>query len=103
MTTKIQPFVRGQSPTLLDAERANQIVRAVNGLMQSKGTNGIKVVVEGDGRLVISRERGEAIEFNGSVLICINGTPYYINIPYDSERGPYAITDGADFPIGEPE
>jgi hypothetical protein len=56
MTTKIQPFVRGQAPTLLDAERANQLVRVINGLMQSKGTNGIKVSVEGDGRLVISGE-----------------------------------------------
>ena len=56
MPTKIQPFVRGQAPTLLDAQRANELVRVINGLVQSKGTNGIKVSVEGDGRLVISGE-----------------------------------------------
>jgi hypothetical protein len=41
-------------------------------------------------------------EFNGSVLICINGSPYYIDIPYDSNTGPYAAADGANFPITAP-
>jgi hypothetical protein len=40
--------------------------------------------------------------FNGSVLICINGDPYYIDIPYDSETGPYAPSSGANFPITAP-
>ena len=38
-------------------------------------------------------------EFNGSVLICINGSPYYIDIPYDSDTGAYAAGGGANFPI----
>jgi hypothetical protein len=42
------------------------------------------------------------VEFNGSVLICINGDPYYIDIPYDSETGPYAPISGANFPITAP-
>jgi len=42
---------------------------------------------------------GSDIEFNGSVLICINGSPYYINIPYDTDKGAYAASEGADFPI----
>lgn len=42
------------------------------------------------------------VEFNGSVLICINGDPYYIDIPYDSETGPYASSSGANFPITAP-
>lgn len=42
------------------------------------------------------------VEFNGSVLICINGSPYYINIPYDATKGAYASSEGADFPIEEP-
>jgi hypothetical protein len=45
---------------------------------------------------------GSDIEFNGSVLICINGSPYYINIPYDTDKGAYAASGGADFPIVEP-
>jgi hypothetical protein len=40
--------------------------------------------------------------FNGSVLVCINGDPYYIDIPYDSETGPYAPSSGANFPITAP-
>ena len=47
-------------------------------------------------------EEGANIEFNGSVLICINGSPYYIDIPYDSDTGPYPSADGANFPIEEP-
>lgn len=39
------------------------------------------------------------VEFNGSVLICINGSPYYIDIPYDSDTGVYAASEGANFPI----
>jgi len=42
------------------------------------------------------------VEFNGSVLICINGDPYYIDIPYDSETGPYSPSSGANFPITAP-
>jgi hypothetical protein len=54
MATKLQRFTRGQAPTLLDANRANELVDAVNSLIQSKGVGGIKVTVEGSGRLVIS-------------------------------------------------
>ena len=39
------------------------------------------------------------VNFNGSVLICINGSPFYIDIPYDSTAGVYAESNGANFPI----
>jgi hypothetical protein len=42
---------------------------------------------------------GIGVEFNGSVIICINGSPKYIDIPYDSETGAYSISSGANFPI----
>jgi len=45
---------------------------------------------------------GSDIEFNGSVMICINGSPYYIDIPYDSDTGAYAASGGANFPITQP-
>jgi len=45
-------------------------------------------------------DSGGGVEFNGSVLICINGSPYYIDIPYDSDTGAYAASGGANFPIG---
>ena len=37
--------------------------------------------------------------FNGSVLICIDGEPYYIDIPYDKSIGAYPGADGANFTI----
>ena len=43
------------------------------------------------------------VEFNGSVLICINGSPFYIDIPYDSNTGVYPSSDGANFPITAPQ
>jgi len=39
------------------------------------------------------------VNFNGSVLICINGSPFYIDIPYDPTAGVYAESNGANFPI----
>ena len=44
-------------------------------------------------------ESASSVEFNGSVLICINGFPFYIDIPYDSNTGVYPSSDGANFPI----
>jgi hypothetical protein len=46
-----------------------------------------------------SGDDGIGLEFNGSVIICINGSPKYIDIPYDSETGAYSISSGANFPI----
>lgn len=45
-------------------------------------------------------EEAANIEFNGSVLICINGSPYWIDIPYSAP--PYDGTGAANFPIEEP-
>jgi len=45
---------------------------------------------------------GGDVEFNGSVLICINGSPYYIDIAYDTDAGVYDGTGAANFPIVAP-
>jgi hypothetical protein len=42
------------------------------------------------------------IDFNGSVIICIDGEPFYIDIPYDATEGAYAISSGANYPITAP-
>lgn len=47
-------------------------------------------------------DSGSNVEFNGSVIICINGSPFYIDIPYDSTTGVYPLSDGANFPITAP-
>ena len=43
-----------------------------------------------------------SVEFNGSVIICIDGSPFYIDIPYDSDTGVYPSSDGANYPITAP-
>jgi hypothetical protein len=65
MALKLPRVTRGQAPTLLDAQRANQLIDAVNALIESKGTGGIKVTVEGNGRLVISGEDLQAGGIDG--------------------------------------
>ena len=47
-------------------------------------------------------EETSNVEFNGSVIICIDGVPFYIDIPYDSATGVYPSSDGANFPITAP-
>jgi len=42
------------------------------------------------------------VEFNGSVIICINGSPFYIDIPYNPTTGVYPESGGANFPITAP-
>ena len=44
----------------------------------------------------------DSITFNGSVLICIDGKPFYIDIPYDPTTGVYSESNGANFPITAP-
>tara|TARA_R110000796_G_scaffold26139_2_gene72948 strand:+ start:276 stop:734 length:459 start_codon:yes stop_codon:yes gene_type:complete len=44
----------------------------------------------------------DSITFNGSVLICIDGKPFYIDIPYDPTTGVYLESNGANFPITAP-
>ncbi len=50
-----------------------------------------------------SSSSDSSVEFNGSVLICINGLPFYIDIPYDPTAGVYPFDDGANYPINIPE
>ena len=72
------------------------------GLESNRGGAGSTVQDDGVDNVDSSNDGsvgGGGVEFNGSVLICINGSPYYIDIPYDSETGPYAPGSGANFPI----
>lgn len=46
-------------------------------------------------------EVSNEVQFNGSVLICINGSPYWIDILYDSGTGAYDGTGSPNFNITE--
>lgn len=54
MPKSLTRVIPNQAPTLLNAEKANELIDCVNGLMSSRGSGGIKVQPEGNGRLVIS-------------------------------------------------
>lgn len=92
---QLTKLVPKQAPTLLDSGRANEIIDRLNGLAASTGSNGIKVSVEGSGKLAISGDKdgllallglsgtgsgtggGELPDgFGEEILtICVNGSP----------------------------
>jgi hypothetical protein len=43
-----------------------------------------------------------SVTYNYSVLICINGSPYWIDIPYDDSTGAYDGTGDPNYEIEEP-
>lgn len=55
---QIDKVISKQTPTLLDASKANELIGFVNGLLDSKGDDNIEVTVEDSGRLVISLKEG---------------------------------------------
>jgi len=65
----IHEVQKGMNPTLLDANKANEIIRAINNLLQIRGTDPISITVsEG------------AIQINSNLrplpmFICENGEP----------------------------
>tara|TARA_Y100000114_G_scaffold37024_1_gene32592 strand:+ start:5152 stop:5733 length:582 start_codon:yes stop_codon:yes gene_type:complete len=50
----ITRVTRGEAPSLIDAEKANEVIDAINGLLSSNGANGIEVVTDQNGALQIS-------------------------------------------------
>lgn len=49
----IERLVRNEAPSLLDTEKANELIDAINGLFNSRGANGISVKKNQDGSLLI--------------------------------------------------
>ena len=68
MAKVLQRLTAGQAPTLLDASRANEIIELLNAMQRSEGRNGVDILIEGDGRLIISI----ADEFEERELIVCN-------------------------------
>ena len=63
---QLTKLVSKQAPTLLDSGRANEIIDRLNGLAASTGSNGIKVSVEGSGKLAISGDKDGLLALLGS-------------------------------------
>ena len=76
---KIQRVVSGQAPTLMQAEKANEIIDLINGILSSKGGSGIDLTVEGNGRIVVSASNDTSTGIEDyeekNITICENGEP----------------------------
>ncbi len=57
----IDELTKGEAPSLLDTEKANEIIRAINALMSSRGANGIRVDADQNGELLIYPSDGKPI------------------------------------------
>ncbi len=55
MADQIQELIAGQAPSLMQAEKGNELIRSINALKRSRGLNGIQVKVDKGGELVISQ------------------------------------------------
>ena len=55
MANQITELIPGQAPSLMQAEKGNELIRSINALKRSRGVAGINVKIDGDGELVISQ------------------------------------------------
>ena len=49
----IEELTKGEAPSLMDTDKANELIRAINAIMNSEGKNGIQVDQNQDGSLMI--------------------------------------------------
>jgi len=57
MADQIQELIAGQAPSLMQAEKGNELIQAINAIKRSRGLNGIEVKIDKAGELVISQDR----------------------------------------------
>ena len=60
MRTQLQELIPSQAPSLLNAEKGNELIKAINSLRNSRGANGIDVKIDTNGELVISQPYTQA-------------------------------------------
>ena len=93
----------GPAPSFAQRKAANGLTKTTSGRAASRATNPdfspVGTALGNDEFVATNNISGGGGGFNGSVLICINGSPYYIDIPYDSGTGAYEASEGANFPI----
>jgi CO dehydrogenase nickel-insertion accessory protein CooC1 len=54
MAEKIDRLISGFAPTLLDADKGNELITLINGLVSSEGKGVIRVDADTDGKLTVS-------------------------------------------------
>ena len=67
----INKVIKDARPTLIEAEKANELIGYINGLLSSRGDDPIGVTIDDNGQMVISIEGYKEIE----AILCRNGAP----------------------------
>ena len=77
----IERLVRNEAPSLLDTDKANEIIDTINGLLNSKGAGGISVKQDQDGSLLIAPAASENgfIKYHPFEVISVSASNIVIN------------------------
>lgn len=62
----IAEVVRGEAPSLMEADKANEIIGAINGMMTSTAADPLTLVIDSDGKMNLSLN---ITPFAGNVVI----------------------------------
>lgn len=71
---------KGESPSLLDTDKANEIIDTINAITNSKGENGIEIQSDQSGGLTISIRDETANPRHYEALEIIEVTPEFISV-----------------------
>ena len=94
LTEKIPNLIKGQAPTLLNAELANKLINKLNAITNISVTRSSydAVVIGSDGITITLKDYDEnenETEITGDTLsmwVCINGTAVNKNIYFEAEE-----------------
>tara|TARA_R110002167_G_scaffold47239_1_gene140073 strand:- start:241 stop:819 length:579 start_codon:yes stop_codon:yes gene_type:complete len=77
----IEKLVKNEAPSLLDTDKANELISAINGLLNSRGEGGISVKQDQDGSLLIAPAAGENgfIKYHPFEVISVSASSIVIN------------------------
>ena len=77
----IERLVRNEAPSMLDTEKANELIDAVNGLLNSTGAGGISVKQNQDGSLLIApgKDGQSYIRYRPFEVISVSDSNIVIN------------------------
>lgn len=96
---EITPIAQSAPFIAETVEKVNELVKAVNPLINIEAGPGIEITQGGESKNVIIKANGDAVSYNLSVLVLDAGELKYIDIPYDSDTGAYPYADGPNFPL----
>jgi hypothetical protein len=77
----IDRLTKNEAPSLLDTDKANELIDAINGLYNSTGAGGITVSQNGDGSLLIAPDKGKNgfIKYHPFEVITVTESVVVIN------------------------